>query len=255
MTCVVPRGRCDSAGRRRTATCSQHRQLIAAFGCHRPRGASWPAMAADRPCKAQQTHPRRSAPRRHKHAHRMLMSPRSLSTGRDFGALYMGGARSRFGGRVGRGTAVRLDHARHSCTMPALGVGRVEWRLATGTLHRRYPRRLPRRTSDPASPARSNWPPFSLSATAPFVSHRSAAALGIGQSARPAQVEVTVVGRAADRVMGCGSTGSSAWRAADRGDIAGIPVTSPARTVIDFAATTGARARPNARSPRRAPSS
>jgi very-short-patch-repair endonuclease len=72
------------------------------------------------------------------------------------------------------------------------------------------------------------------------VSHRSAAALW-GLARAPDVVEVTVVGRDCRAREGLRVHSVERMSARDRGQRRGIPITSAARTVIDFAATAGYR--------------
>jgi very-short-patch-repair endonuclease len=117
--------------------------------------------------------------------------------------------------------------------------GSVEWRLATGTLHRRQ-RGVYLVGHGIPVPGAVELAAVLACGQRTFVSHRSAAALwGL---ARPpsAEVDVTVVAR------GCRSRESirvhrvETLAAADRGECRGIPITAPARTAIDYAATASA---------------
>lgn len=71
------------------------------------------------------------------------------------------------------------------------------------------------------------------------VSHRSAAALWGLAKDPPDEVEVTVAGRDCRSRHGLRVHAVARLSAPDRGRRSGIPITSPARTVLDFAATTG----------------
>jgi very-short-patch-repair endonuclease len=73
-----------------------------------------------------------------------------------------------------------------------------------------------------------------------FVSHRSAAVLyGLAATAGD-QVDLTVVGRNCRSRDGLRVHRVESLSSADRGERRGIPVTSPARTTIDYAGTVGA---------------
>ena len=92
----------------------------------------------------------------------------------------------------------------------------------------------------PARRARSSWPRCSRAATDAFVSHRSAAALwGLTRTAGDT-VEVTVVRRGCRSRDGLRVHRVEQLDAADRAHRSGIPVTSPARTLVDYAATANA---------------
>jgi very-short-patch-repair endonuclease len=71
------------------------------------------------------------------------------------------------------------------------------------------------------------------------VSHRSAARLWDLAKTSPAEVEVTVVGRDCRSRDGLRVHTVTRLDARDRGRRSGIPITSPARTVIDVSATAG----------------
>jgi very-short-patch-repair endonuclease len=127
-------------------------------------------------------------------------------------------------------------------TTPQLHVGgvsrgSVEWRLATGTLHRRH-RGVYLVGHAVGPPGADELAAVLAVGRAAFASHRSAVALW-GLAAPPAgEVNVTVVGR------NCRSRGSlrvhraEMLAAEDRGERNGIPVTAPGRTLIDFAGIT-----------------
>lgn len=123
----------------------------------------------------------------------------------------------------------------------AAGVGRgsIEWRLANGLLHRVFRGVYLVGHEVPAAGA------FELAAViacgeGAVVSHRSAAALW-GLARKPGgEVEVTVAGRDCRSRDGLRVHGVERLSPKDRGHKSGIPVTSPARTVVDYAATAGA---------------
>jgi very-short-patch-repair endonuclease len=113
--------------------------------------------------------------------------------------------------------------------------GSVEWRLATATLHRRH-RGVYLVGHGVPVPGAVELAAVLACGRRTFVSHRSAAAL-LGLARPPsAEVDVTVVAR------GCRSREAirvhrlETLASADRGECGGIPITSPARTAIDFAA-------------------
>lgn len=129
-------------------------------------------------------------------------------------------------------------------TTPQLHVGgaqrgSVEWRLATGTLHRRH-RGVYLVGHGIPVPGAVELAAVLACGKRAFVSHRSAAAL-LGLARAPSVgVDVTVVDR------GCRSREAirvhrvQTLAAADRGECRGIPITAPARALIDFAATASA---------------
>ncbi len=126
-------------------------------------------------------------------------------------------------------------------TTPQLHVGgvsrgSVEWRLATGTLHRRH--RGVYLVGHPVSPPGADELGAVLAVgRATFVSHRSAVALW-GLAAPPVgEVEVTVVGRNCKSRAALRVHRAERLAPADRTKKHGVPVTSPARTAIDYAAT------------------
>lgn len=202
-----------------------------------PPGARWRillAMAAKRP--AQSPEPQRpSALPGHKHllhAHVPMVVGLDLTLG-----LVHGGA--------GPDIVVAWIAARQlglitAAQLHAAGVGRgsIEWRLANGLLHRVFRGVYLVGHEVPAAGA------FELAAVlacgdGTVVSHRSAAALW-GLARRPVgEVQVTVAGRDCRSRDGLRVHAVERLAATDRRHKSGIPVTSPARTVIDFAATTG----------------
>jgi very-short-patch-repair endonuclease len=114
--------------------------------------------------------------------------------------------------------------------------GSVEWRLATGTLHRRH--RGVYLVGHPIPvPGAVELAAVLACGERVFVSHRSAAALW-GLASTPASaVEVTVVDRGCRSRDGIRVHRVQTLAAADRGECRGIPVTAPASTLIDYAAT------------------
>src|SRR5947209_14883815 len=118
--------------------------------------------------------------------------------------------------------------------------GSVEWRLATGTLHRRH-RGVYLVGHGIPVPGAVELAAVLACGQRTFVSHRSAAGLwGFAKPPR-GEVDVTVVAR------GCRSREAirvhrlETLAAADRGECRGIPTTAPARAVIDYAATASAQ--------------
>jgi len=117
--------------------------------------------------------------------------------------------------------------------------GSVEWRLATGTLHRRH-RGVYLVGHAVGPPGADELAAVLAVGSATFVSHRSAAAL-FGLAARPPdEVEVTVVGRNCRSRDGLRVHRVETLARSDRSERRGIPITAPARTLIDYASTTGA---------------
>lgn len=117
--------------------------------------------------------------------------------------------------------------------------GSVEWRLATGTLHRRHRGVYLVGHGIPVPGAIELAAVLALGTDA-FVSHRSAAVLHGMATVVGDVVDVTVVGRNCRSRDGLRVHRVESLAPADRGERNGIPVTSPARTAIDYAATVGA---------------
>jgi very-short-patch-repair endonuclease len=128
-------------------------------------------------------------------------------------------------------------------TTPQLDVagvrrGSVEWRLATGTLHRRH-RGVYLVGHGVAAPGAEELAGVLAVGRSAFASHRSAVALW-GVAAPPAgEVELTVVGRSCRSRDGLRVHRAETLDRADRAECRGIPVTAPGRTLIDFASITG----------------
>ena len=120
------------------------------------------------------------------------------------------------------------------------GVGRggVRRRLDNGTLHRRY--RGVYLVGHPIPlPGAAELGAVLACGDRAFISHRSAAGLWGLAKAPFDYVELTVVDRGCRSREGLRVHRVETLVPADRAHKRGIPVTSPARTVIDFAATTG----------------
>lgn len=124
-------------------------------------------------------------------------------------------------------------------TAAGIGRGSIEWRLANGSLHRVL--RGVYLVGHPIAP------PGALELAAvlacgeeTLVSHRSAIALWALTKAPVGEVEVTVIGRDCRSRNGLRVHHVQELSAADRAHKRGIPVTSPARTLIDYAATANA---------------
>jgi very-short-patch-repair endonuclease len=117
--------------------------------------------------------------------------------------------------------------------------GSIEWRLASGTLHPRH-RGVYLVGHRIAVPGAIELAAVLACGERAFVSHRSAAALW-GLVASPGDgVDVTVVRRRCRSRDGLRVHRVEALATADCADQQGIPVTAPARTLIDFASTAGA---------------
>ena len=116
--------------------------------------------------------------------------------------------------------------------------GSLEWRLETGALHRRH-RGVYLVGHRVAVPGADELAAVLAYGEGAFISHRSAAALWGLARAPGGEVDIVMVER------NCRSRGEihvqrvQRMPGADRDSRRGIPVTSPARTVIDFAASTG----------------
>jgi very-short-patch-repair endonuclease len=117
--------------------------------------------------------------------------------------------------------------------------GSVQWRLATKTLHRRHRGVYLVGHGIPVSGANELAGVLACGERS-FVSHRSAAALFGLVRASGDEVEVTVVGRGCRSRAGLHVHRLEELDQADRAHSRGIPVTAPARTLIDFASTTSA---------------
>jgi very-short-patch-repair endonuclease len=114
--------------------------------------------------------------------------------------------------------------------------GSVEWRLATGTLHRRH-RGVYLVGHGIPVPGAVELAAVLACGARTYVSHRSAAALWRLASAPTGEVDLTVVTRGCRSRVGIRVHRVQTLAAADRGECRGIPVTAPACTLIDFAAT------------------
>jgi very-short-patch-repair endonuclease len=116
--------------------------------------------------------------------------------------------------------------------------GSVEWRLATGTLHRRH-RGVYLVGHPVAAPGADELAAVLAVGTLTFVSHRSAMALLGLPAAQSGEVELTVVGRNCRSRDGLRVHRVDTLHPDDRSQRRGIPITAPARTLIDYASTTG----------------
>jgi very-short-patch-repair endonuclease len=117
--------------------------------------------------------------------------------------------------------------------------GSVEWRLASGTLHPRH-RGVYLVGHGIPVPGAIELAAVLACGERAFVSHRSAAALWGLVSGSGAGVDVTVVRRRCRSRHGLRVYRIDALDGADCTDKRGIPVTTPARTLIDYASTAGA---------------
>jgi very-short-patch-repair endonuclease len=198
-------------------------------------GASWGAMADAQPVKRPKP-PRRPAPPGHKHpphAYVAKIVGLDVISGLVHGGLACDLIVAWIAGRqLGLITAAQLHRA-------GVGRGSIEWRLANGLLHRVFRGVYLVGHGIPA-PGALELAAVLAVGDAAIVSHRSAIALwGLG---RPpvGEVEVTVAGRdcrSRDRLRVHAVERLSAIDLTTKN---GIPVTSPARTVIDYAATASA---------------
>jgi very-short-patch-repair endonuclease len=131
--------------------------------------------------------------------------------------------------QLGLITAAQLHRA-------GVGRGSIEWRLANGTLHRVFRGVYLVGHGVPVAGAVELAAILAVGAGS-LVSHRSAAALW-GLAERPfGEVEVTVVRRDCRSRDGLRVHRVEMLDTADRAHRRGIPVTSPARAIVDFAAT------------------
>lgn len=134
--------------------------------------------------------------------------------------------------QVGLITAAQLHRA-------GVGRGSIEWRVANGLLHRVFRGVYLVGHTVPAPGALELAAVLACGADA-FVSHCSAAALSRLTRTPAADVEVTVVGRDCRSRDGLRVHAAERLDAADRAHTSDIPVTSPARTLVDYAATANA---------------
>jgi very-short-patch-repair endonuclease/predicted transcriptional regulator of viral defense system len=116
--------------------------------------------------------------------------------------------------------------------------GSVEWRLATGTLHPRHRGVYLVGHAVPV-PGANELAAVLACGERTFVSHRSAVALWGVIKAPPGGVEVTVVARGCRSRDGLLVHRVPELAPADRAERRGIPVTSAARALIDYASVAG----------------
>lgn len=191
-------------------------------------------MAGDQPVKRTNA-PRSSAPGSHKHGLDAYVA--NVASLAEVWRFVQGGACPDAvvawvaGRQLGLITAPQLHVA-------GVRRGSIEWRLATGNLHRRH-RGVYLVGHGIALPGAIELAAVLAFGEATFVSHRSAAALWGLARAPAGEVQVVVVGRNCRSREGIRAQRVRRIGEADRSSKRGIPVTSPARTVIDFAATTG----------------
>jgi very-short-patch-repair endonuclease len=117
--------------------------------------------------------------------------------------------------------------------------GSVEWRLSTGMLHRRHRGVYLVGHGVPVPGAIELAAVLAVGQEA-FISHRSAAALYGLRTPPHSDVEVTVAGRNCRSRDGLQVHRVETLAPADRAAHRGIPVTAPARALIDFASTASA---------------
>jgi very-short-patch-repair endonuclease len=131
--------------------------------------------------------------------------------------------------QLGLITAAQLHRA-------GIGRGSIEWRVASGRLHRVFRGVYLVGHGVPVAGALELAAILAIGEGS-FVSHRSAAALW-GLARRPVgEVEVTVVERDCRPRHGLRVHRAERLSHADRARKSGIPVTSPARALVDYAAT------------------
>jgi very-short-patch-repair endonuclease len=134
--------------------------------------------------------------------------------------------------QLGLITAVQLHFA-------GVGRGSIEWRLANGQLHRVFRGVYLVGHGVPVAGALEFAAVLAVGDGCQ-VSHRSAAGIW-GLTPRPiGEVEVTVVNRDCRSRPGLRVHRVEDLSEADRGERGGIPITAPARTLIDFTSTAGA---------------
>ncbi len=134
--------------------------------------------------------------------------------------------------QLGLITAAQLHRA-------GVGRGSIQWRVANGPLHRVF-RGVYLVGHTVAAPGALELAAVLACGANAFVSHRSAAALWRLTRTPAAEVEVTVVGRDCRSRDGLRVHAAERLDATDRAHKSGIPVTSPARTLVDYAATANA---------------
>ena len=127
----------------------------------------------------------------------------------------------------------------HQLHVAAVGRGEVRRRVERGTLHRRYRGVYLVGHPIPLPGARELGAVLACGHRA-FISHRSAAGLWGLASAPTDDVDITVVARGCRSRDGLRVHRVESLSREDRAERRGIPVTAPARTLIDFASTTGA---------------
>lgn len=192
-------------------------------------------MAGDRPVKRPKA-PRGSGRRGHKHL-RNAYVPKIVALGVISGLTHGGLACDLIVAwvaerQLGLITAAQLHRA-------GVGRGSIEWRLANGTLHPVFRGVYLVGHGVPVAGAVELAAILAVG-DGSLVSHRSAAALW-GLAKRPfREVEVTVVRRDCRSRDGLRVHRVETLDAADRAHKRGIPVTSPARTIVDYAATASA---------------
>ena len=127
----------------------------------------------------------------------------------------------------------------HQLHIDGVGRGALRRRLENEVLHRMYRGVYLVGHPIPLPGARELGAVLACGERA-FISHRSAAALWGLANAPLDFVEITVVARGCRSRDGVHVHGVERLAATDRRHKAGIPVTSPARTVVDYAATANA---------------
>jgi very-short-patch-repair endonuclease/predicted transcriptional regulator of viral defense system len=189
-------------------------------------------MTSDPPVK-QPKSPRRSALSGHKHLPDAYV-PKVIALEAISGLVHSGLARDLIVAwiadrQLGLITAAQLRRA-------GVGRGSIEWRLANGLLHRVFRGVYLVGHGVPVAGA-IEFAAVLAVGDGTLVSHRSAAALW-GLARRPiGEVEVTVVSRDCRSRDGLRVHQVEQLAAADRAHKSGIPVASPARALVDYAAT------------------
>lgn len=192
-------------------------------------------MAADPGAKRSKA-PRPSPPRQHKR-HPGAYVAKVVSVGEVWRFVH-----ARGGGEVAvqwvadQQLALITTHQLH---VAAVGRGEVRRRVERGTLHRRYRGVYLVGHPIPLPGARELGAVLACGHRA-FISHRSAAGLWGLASAPTDDVDITVVARGCRSRDGLRVHRVESLSREDRAERRGIPVTAPARTLIDFASTTGA---------------
>jgi very-short-patch-repair endonuclease len=179
--------------------------------------------------------PRSEPPPGHKHLPSAYV-PRVVTVGVILGLMHTGGAPD----IVVAWIAARQLGLITAEQLIAAGVGRgsIRWRLANGALHRVF-RGVYLVGHAVPPPGAVEFAAVLVCGDETVVSHRSAVVVWRLGSPLVREVEVTVAGRDCRSRSGLRVYQVQELAAADRSTKGGIPITAPARTLIDYASTTG----------------